>query len=244
MRYIIIIIFFAFIGEVHAENRISDYNNIGWYTTNITPRISKRFSGHLEYQWRRNNWVTEWQQSLLRAGVNYKLHKQLTVHLGYGWILTYPYGDYTASAVAKTFPEHRAYAQLQISTPIEKVSFQHRFRIEQRWVGKYKSITSDSPDEWVSLQRVRYMPRVDVPLHTKVYAAAFDEIFIGFGKNVGENIFDQNRIGALLGYKFHPVFRAEAGYINQTVQLGREINNSNVFQYNHGLVVNTYLQLD
>jgi hypothetical protein len=56
---------------------------------------------------------------------------------------------------------------------------------------------------------------------------------IGFGKNVAENIFDQNRIGILFGYRFSPKVRLEAGYLNQIVQLGREINNQNVFQYNN-----------
>jgi len=94
------------------------------------------------------------------------------------------------------------------------------------------------------LNRIRYMPRIDVPLYKKLYAAAYDEIFIGFGKNVGENIFDQNRIGLLLGYRFSTLFRAEAGYLNQTVQLGREIGGRNVIQYNNGLILNTYFQLN
>ena len=43
------------------------------------------------------------------------------------------------------------------------------------------------------------------------YLAIYDEVFIGFGKNVNENIFDQNRVGILLGYRFNPSIRIEAG---------------------------------
>jgi hypothetical protein len=66
----------------------------------------------------------------------------------------------------------------------------------------------------------------------------YEEIFIGFGKNVNENIFDQNRIGILFGYRFNPIVRIEAGYLNQILQLGREVNNRNVFQQNNGIILN------
>lgn len=226
-----------------AQARTNEYNSIGWFTTTITPAISKKLSGHIEYQWRRDNFITDWQQSLLRVGLNYKFHPQVTVHLGYGWILTFPYGDNSIAAVRKTFPEHRIYEQLVINSPIGKVSLMHRLRIEQRWLGKLRTLASDGPDEWVYLNRVRYMPRIDVPITKKLYAAAYDEIFIGFGKNVGENIFDQNRISGLIGYKFNSSIRLEGGPFNQTVQLGREIGGKNLVQNNNGFIINSYIQL-
>ena len=76
------------------------------------------------------------------------------------------------------------------------------------------------------------------------YLAIYDEVFIGFGKNVNENIFDQNRVGILLGYRFNPSIRIEAGYLNQTLQLGREVNNRNVFQLNNGLIVSANFNID
>jgi hypothetical protein len=76
------------------------------------------------------------------------------------------------------------------------------------------------------------------------YVAAYNELFIGFGKNVNENIFDQNRIGLLFGYRFNNTLRIEAGYLNQTLQLGREVNNQNVYQNNNGFIVNTNFNFD
>jgi hypothetical protein len=76
------------------------------------------------------------------------------------------------------------------------------------------------------------------------YCAAYNEIFVGFGRSVNENIFDQNRIGLLLGYRFNKTLRVEGGYFNQILQLGREISGRNVFQYNNGIIVNLYLNLD
>jgi hypothetical protein len=85
------------------------------------------------------------------------------------------------------------------------------------------------------------------PVETKrksPYLSIYDEIFLGFGKNVNENIFDQNRLGILIGYEISPLVRIEAGYLNQILQLGREVKNRNVVQYNNGIIVNTTFNFD
>jgi len=227
-----------------GQNRISEYNTIGWYAFFVTPKISNKVSLHLEYQWRRTDWIMHWQQSLPRVGINYRINNNLTAQVGYAWIFTYPYGTTTLAAVPKTFPEHRIYEQLTVNTSVGKTTLIHRLRLEQRWVGRFNSIESKDPDHWIYTNRIRYMPRLDVPLNNKFYTAAFDEIFIGFGKNVGENVFDQNRFALLVGYRLSKAVRIEAGYINQIVQLGREVNNKNIFQHNNGLLVNTYINLN
>ena len=76
------------------------------------------------------------------------------------------------------------------------------------------------------------------------YLSLYDEIFIGFGENVNVNVFDQNRIGVLLVYRFNKNLRNEGGYLNQTLQYGRQINGQHVFQYNHGLIINANLTID
>lgn len=241
MRKIVFVISAAFISQLSfsQNNRLSEHNTIGWFTATITPAISKKVSLHTEYQWRRDNVVKDWQQSLLRVGVNYKVHSQVTLHAGYGWIKTFPYGTYNLSAVAKPNPEHRIYEQVTVTSNIGKSALSHRLRIEQRWLGRFASVDDDKPG-FNYLNRFRYMPRLDIYVNEKWYAALYDEIFIGFGKNAGENIFDQNRIALMVGYKARKNFRLEGGFLNQTVQLAREIENKNVFQYNSGIILNTY----
>jgi hypothetical protein len=97
---------------------------------------------------------------------------------------------------------------------------------------------------------MRYRLRGEIPLHKKTAAkknwsiALQDEIFIGWGKNIGANIFDQNRIGVLLGYKMNKLVKFEAGYINQILQQGRRVNNKPVFQYNNGFLVAAHFNVD
>jgi hypothetical protein len=232
------------------NTRLRDENTIVWLTNITTLNLSERWSGHFEYQFRRDEFLRNWQQSLLRTGVNYRVNDQLTVRLGYAWIETFPYGEYPIQAAGRQFPEHRIFQMATLRNPVGRVDVSHRFMLEQRWVGRFDAAASPRPDATVYTNRVRYLLRLQVPLgkpkleDRTAYLAAYDELFVGFGRNVGENIFDQNRIGLLIGYRFSPVFRLEGGFLQQIVQLGREVQNRNVVQFNHGLIVNTILDLN
>lgn len=243
MRYFLIAIIIFISSSAVAQTRISDPNQIGWYHFIGTIGINKKFSIHTEGQWRRDNWIKSPQQNVLRAGLTYKINKQVSVQAAYTWALNYDYGDYTLSSNPQTFPEHRAYEQVLLAMPVGKAMITNRLRLEQRFIGRFLTPISTSPDQWVYVNRVRFMERMEVPVYKKLSAIAYDEIFIAFGKNVGENVFDQNRISLQLGYKISKTFKLEAGYINQTLQLGREIGGKNVFQYNNGViaVINFYL---
>ena len=232
-----------------AQNdRVDDFNNTNWLQTFNTIALNKKWSLHAEYQWRREKGLKYWQQGLLRIGINYKINDNVIAHAGYAWAETFPYGDYPI-ANNGTFPEHRLYEQLTLRQPSGKMLFIHRFRIEQRWLGRVKAGTSGNREieDWVFLHRFRYQFRTQYPLHTKgdkqLYAAAADEIFIGAGKNLGVNIFDQNRVFLLLGLKLNKKVSLEAGYFNQTLQQGRRINNSTIMQRNNGVVLSSFLSL-
>jgi hypothetical protein len=251
MKIIITILFFFFTISVEAQNdRLNDYNNTNWLQSFNTVNLNKKWSLHLEYQWRRENGLKYWQQSLFRTGINYQVNNKLTLRAGYAWIETFPYGDIPLQAAGKRFPEHRAFQMATITDNINRLEMSHRFMLEQRWIGRYTNAALSKPDDFLFLNRLRYMYRMQMAIGKKKiedktpYAAIYDEIFIGFGKNVNENIFDQNRLGILLGYRFNKMFRAEAGFFQQIVQLGREVNTRNVFQYNNGIILNSYFNFD
>lgn len=234
-----------------AQNtRLNDENSIGWYNYFGNFKLNNKWGVASEYQWRRNNFVTDPQQGLLRVGVNYQLQPNVQLRMGYAWIETAPYGEIPINGFGKDFSEHRAFQMLTINDNISRVEISHRFMLEQRWVGRYSSANLMKEDEFPLLNRLRYMCRVQVPLKGKTvvektpYLVLYDEIMIGFGKNVNENIFDQNRLGFLIGYRFNKNLRLESGYLNQTLQLGREMGNRNVFQRNNGIIFNAVFNLD
>lgn len=236
---------------VSAQNtRLTHFNTIGWYGSFGTFKLSDKFGIHTEYQWRRDHIITNWQQSLLRVGVNYNLNPRVLFRTGYAWVETFPYGEYAINGYDKDFTEHRIFEMIQLSHQEGILDFSHRFILEQRFVGRYSTANLANEDEFPLLQRLRYMLRLQLPLRGKEikdktpYLALYDEILIGFGKNVKANVFDQNRVGILLGYKFNNRLRIEGGYLNQTLQFGRQINGQDVFQNNNGLIVNTHFNFD
>lgn len=245
------ILLFFYFNRINAQNtRISNHNTIGWYNLFSTFKVSKKIGIHTEYQWRRNKLFTHWQQSLLRVGVNYQLNPKIQFRLGYAWAETFPYGEIAINSFGKDFTEHRLFQTATIADKVSIIEMSHRFMLEQRWVGRYTNANLTKEDDYLFLNRMRYMYRIQVPLKGKSiadktpYVGAYDEIFIGFGRNANENIFDQNRLGILLGYKLNNLFRIEVGYLNQIVQLGREVNGQNVFQYNNGLIANVNFNFD
>ena len=253
MKYKLCLFFvFCFLNyAVSAQNnRVNNYNTIGWYNYFGTFKLDEKFGIHTEYQFRRDNIITDKQQGLVRVGINYQLTPKIQFRLGYAWIETYPYGEIPINGFGKQFTEHRAFQMVTLTDKVSILDFSHRFMLEQRWVGRYSNSNSVSEDQFPLLHRLRYMFRIQIPLKGKSiinktpYLALYDEILIGFGKNVNENVFDQNRFGMLVGYKFDNTLRIEAGYLNQTLQLGREVDGRNVFQNNNGLIINANFNFD
>lgn len=247
--YLFFILYFS--SSVLAQNnRLNTHETIGWYNYFGTFKLAEKFSLHTEYQWRRDDVITSWQQSLLRVGVNYRVKPGLLLRAGYAWIETYPYGDIPINALGRNFTEHRIFQMVQLSHKEGITDISHRFMSEQRFVGRYSSPAAIREDEFPLLHRLRYMLRLQIPLKGKSiktktpYLSVYDELFIGFGKNVNANVFDQNRLGILLGYGFNETIRLEAGYLNQIVQFGRQINSKNVFQNNNGLIINANFNFD
>jgi hypothetical protein len=247
---IVTIIFFIPYLSFAQNTRLNHHNTIGWYNYFGRFKLSDKLGLHTEYQWRRENVITDWQQSLLRIGLNYNLNPRVLLRAGYAWIETFPYGEYPINALGRDFTEHRIFEMLQLSHKEGIIDLSHRFILEQRFVGKYSSAAVKKEDAYPLLNRMRYMLRLQTALTGKeikdktAYIAVYDEIFIGFGKNVNANVFDQNRVGALIGYRFNKNVNIEAGYLNQISMFGRQIAGQNVFQYNNGHIVNADFNFD
>jgi hypothetical protein len=229
------------------EQRLSDYNSIGWLAYVGTIKVSPKFALHTEYQWRRVDGLENPQQSLLRAGVNYAMRKDVSLNAGYAFAETDPYGDYPN---ANTFSEHRIYEQIFLKNPVGKVDVSHGFTLEQRFIEKFSTLNGVTNTDWIFLNRIRYRIRTEIPVYKNSTdnnswsIILLDEVFVGFGKNVGANVFDQNRLAALVGYKVNKNVKIEAGYLSQILQQGKRVNDKSVFQYNSGFMLTTHLSFD
>jgi hypothetical protein len=239
-NYIAAILLLASFCCAAQNDRVNDYNNINWVQLFITKSINKKTDWLVEYQWRRTNGLKYWQQGLFRTAIQYKPNSNVAVAAGYTQAETFPYGDYPIASNG-TFPEHRLFQQVLLRQSFSKLSISHRFRIEQRFIGRVKAGTDREIEKWLFSNRFRYMLKLQYPFNKNFYGWCGDELIVSAGKNVGVNIFDQNRMHLNLGYKINSKISVELGYINQTLQQGRRVNNSTIVQRNNGIVASTSL---
>ncbi len=205
-----------------AAQKIIDTQSHSWWMLFGNHRISEKFGIHTEYQWRRSDFAKNWQQSLLRFGLDIHLNDNAIVTPGYGWIVTFPYGD---QPIAYEFNEHRIWHQLILKNKIGRFYFHHRYRWENRFL-EQRVLNSSGDYEhsgYVFRQRFRYRFMASVPLNKKemvknaVFLAVYDEPFLGFGKGIKQNILDQNRLYAALGWQVSRACNVQLGYLNQMV---------------------------
>lgn len=203
-------------------------------------KFSQRLGLHAEVQIRRSDMFSNWQQLLLRTGLDFYAG-QVRYTVGYGYIETYPYGEYP---VAKAFPEHRIWQQALVSNPVGRVKMSHRYRLEQRMIG---NATTGEFQNGRYENRFRYMFRANILLSGQTlepgefYIGLYDEIFVNFGNDVAYNLFDQNRAYAALGYSIGKIGRVEVGYLYQLVQQRKLLTTAdpvqNIIENNHTLQI-------
>jgi hypothetical protein len=234
------------------SERLRDYNQIGWYVYEGDHKLKEGWELHTEYQWRRVYLIQTWQQSLTRLGITYQLISQITIATGYTFLITFPYGDYPIAETGLPYPEHRLHQDLQLSDTVRSAMLKHRFRLEQRWIGQLMRNTGRQISGWDYQNRMRYQLTAILPLQGSTldnyewYFNFFDEVFIGFGANVGNNVFNQNRLSGGIDYQFKKSFKTELNYLYQITQHAESapFTDQRVFEYNHGIRLGITYNID
>ena len=95
-------------------------------------KVSDKFSVHTEVQYRNHTLAPiNIEQLLLRTGLNYHFSNKAFITVGYGYIAGYQFGSEQKNPEAQ---EHRIWQQFILTNNIGRVKFEHRYRVEQRWV--------------------------------------------------------------------------------------------------------------
>ncbi|HQA74091.1 DUF2490 domain-containing protein [Flavobacterium sp.] len=186
-----------------------------WFLYFGNQKINEKWNWHNEIQYRNYNFIGDTNQLLLRTGIGYNLtENNNNLLLGYGYINTQNYIPDTDEKVH--INEHRIYQQFITKEHFGRFFLQHRYRIEERFVANEFKM------------RFRYLVGVNIPLNKKtmdkdaIYLSAYNEIFI----NKESPLFDRNRLYGAIGYVINKNFKAEIGFMAQTV----EHSNRNQFQ--------------
>ncbi|PHR14672.1 MAG: hypothetical protein COA40_00335 [Aequorivita sp.] len=208
----------AFLLPLFAVGQDSNFGN--WIIYFGNKKIDNKWNLHHEVQYRNYNAIGDLEQLLLRTGLGYNLtENNNNLLLGYGYILSENYVSTTNEKNAVN--EHRIYQQFISRQQISRVSVQHRYRFEQRFV----------EDDFKL--RFRYFLGLNVPLNKNelidktIYLSAYNEIFL----NTKNTIFDRNRLYSGLGYKLNASLKFEIGYLNQFLSGGKNRDQLNLITF-------------
>ena len=103
-----------------------------WLVYIGSKQLNSKWNLHHEIQYRNYNTIGNLEQLLLRTGLGYKIGEKSNLLLGYGYINS---ENYTGNEDDKvTVEEHRIFQQFISKHNIGKLSLQHRYRFEQRFV--------------------------------------------------------------------------------------------------------------
>lgn len=190
--------------------------------TGINP-ISEKWRLLSEVQIRQYDGGRQPMQRFFRTGLLRVLTPGVRAGAGYMLAHTSPPEEFVPIVVR--FTEHRTFEQFDMNAATGRFAWNHRYRLEQRWLERLGTTGADSAKHlgWNYTNRFRYMARVTTspgggpPKNGKPYLSAYDEVFVSFGRVVRYNVFDQNRAFAGVGYQWSPKLRAEFGYLNQFV---------------------------
>lgn len=178
----------------------SGENQLGsWHMYFGTNRISEKFSIHTEAQLRYYENGKNFNQLLLRTGLNYHISSNAIATLGYGYITT---DDTFKEFSGETNSgEHRIFEQFILNNELWKLKFEHRYRLEQRFL--------DFGDRTDTQHRARYRLQVTLPLSQIFFLNFYDEIFL----NLQNEVFGQNRLYGAVGANITGNLSVQAGYL-------------------------------
>lgn len=220
---------------IAQEDELRDVvdQQMSWYMFFGNHRLTDDLGLHTEYQFRRTDFGTDWQQSLLRVGLDWYRNEQFTLTGGYGWIRSFPYGE---QPISETFDEHRIWQQLITASQTGALTWMHRYRLEQRLMMR------ESGSVWQ--HRARYFVQVTWPIPNQPSwsLSAYEEAFIGLRslEKPVLNLLQQNRLSVALNHKLEGGTALQLGYLLQALWKGSGL----AAERNHVLLVGVRHNLD
>lgn len=197
-------------------------NTNGWFSWFTDVQLAPQWAIDGDIQIRRSGPYDETAQYLWRVSLRRNLPGNVRVAVGYAGTDTHPYGSLP---IAYRAPEHRAFQQLQFGHNAARTSWTHRYRLEQRWSGRVADVGGEPEvQNWVRTNRMRYLVRGTLPLQgatldpNEWFVSLADELFMNWGANIQQNVFDQNRIMLTAGRRLGSRHRLEVGYMDHLVE--------------------------
>lgn len=191
---------FLFLGILTINAQQPGEDEMGaWYMYFGTNKISERLSIHTEAQFRFYETTSNFNQMLLRTGLNYHIDPNAIATGGYAFIDTdNNFYEFEGEVNSK---EHRIFEQFILKNKVWEFLFEHRYRLEQRFL--------DFGETTDTQHRARYRIQMTLPLTNTFFLNFYDELFI----NLQDDLFGQNRLYGAVGLNVTENMSIQLGYM-------------------------------
>jgi hypothetical protein len=234
----LIVVFISF-GESIAQSTERDVvdQRLEWFALNSNIKFHKRAGLAFDSQLRYAGSLQS-AQNYVRLGLDLYITPKLSiVPVGGMYVWNYKYGEQPA---AYANDEKRIWQQVLYKHDNSRFHFNHRFRMEERFIQNKKSGNDAFSTE---LYRVRYRFQANIGLNKEklepgaFYLSIWDEFFYGWGKGDTFNKIDQNRFSVALGYQVAPKVSFTVGALYQMMVkkngAQQENNTGIIVQFNY-----------
>lgn len=190
--------------------------------------LSEKLTITNELHERTGNFLRDQGTFIFRPSLDYALNDDIEFSVGYSFVRSWPYAPYTQPIPRN---EHNIWEQAFIKSKVGKVSIQHRFRFEHRFVDRIVTVpafigfdTFTSGSDFSNRFRYRFILSFDIAKindgkHT-IFFNSFDELWINQFDNLMPASFARNWIYTGLGYKFDKDFNIQLGHMHQYDKVG------------------------
>ena len=193
--------------EVHGKPN-------AWFLVLTKIKFNDKWSFVNEFHVRRDNWLKDQQQLIIRPAFNFEISPGFEATAGYSFIRNSPYGKYPILAAT---PEHNFWEQITLNHSIKKFEISHRYRLEHRFIGKLTLKDNDEykVDGFNYKARLRYRLTLKTNISELFYIHAFDELWVPISKTFQQVGFDRNWLYAGVGHNLSNSAHVELAYLHQ-----------------------------
>lgn len=228
-KNLLLLITFVFI-SFSVKSQSSEPDLGAWYQYFWNTKLGEsKFSLKGDVQYRDWEIIGDFQQFIIRGGLNFKPTSNLGFTLGYAYFSSGAYGEST-----QTVSENRIFQDIDLSQKVgNRIYISHRLRFEERWI--------ENQDLRL---RFRYLFALNIPLNNSIiqkntlYVSVSDEAFLNGQKDIGNNqkvkIFDRNWLYGGVGYGLKDNLKLQLGFLNQSTS--NSDNNNLVLTIHHSFL--------
>lgn len=195
-----------------------------WFTLLNRLEINDRWSISNEIHERTGAFLHSQGHFLVRPSIDYHLNKEVEFSLGYTYIHSTPYKPYSLPLERN---ENNIWEQVLLKNTFGKVKLLHRFRQEHRWVNHIEETNGDyllNGNDFSNRFRYRFIVSFDIykfkKSEHKLFATAWDEIWILQSNNLAPKDFNRNWLYLGIGFTFNSTANIQAGFLQQYDKVG------------------------